>query len=131
MFSEPPINIVKGILTDSEISFDDTLHFPVGNDFSTLVSGEYRFGIRASHISLTRRAKSDIEVHMTVDLAEISGSETFLHVHNEHFYMTAHLEGVHEFRVDTPVTLYFSAHKIYAFDHEGAVVHIPTHLRGI
>ncbi|MCK2043867.1 ABC transporter ATP-binding protein [Chromohalobacter japonicus] len=131
MFSEPPINIVKGTLSGSEISFDNTLHFPVGNDLSTLEPGEYRFGIRASHISLTPRAKSDIEIHMIVDLAEISGSETFLHVHNEHFYMTVHLEGVHEFRVDSPVKLYFPAHKVYAFDHEGAVVHIPTHLRGI
>ncbi|MDT8895180.1 ABC transporter ATP-binding protein [Halomonas sp. I1] len=131
MFSEPPINIVKGVITASRVSFDETLHFPVNDDLSGLSPGEYRFGIRASHISLTPRAEDDIEVNMIVDLAEISGSETFLHVHNDLFHMTVHLEGVHEFRVDEPVTLYFPTHKVYAFDRQGAVVHIPEHLGGI
>ena len=45
--------------------------------------------------------------------------------------MTVHLEGVHEFNVDAPVTLYFPTHKVYAFDRQGAVVHIPTHLGGV
>lgn len=131
MFSEPPINIVKGIISGGEVTFDKALHFPINDDLRSLAPGEYRFGVRASHISLTPRAKDDIEVQMTVDLAEISGSETFLHVHNDLFHMTVHLEGVHEFPVDAPVTLYFPTHKVYAFDRQGAVVHIPTHLGGM
>ncbi|PXX99680.1 ABC transporter ATP-binding protein [Halomonas sp. LBP4] len=131
MFSEPPINIVRGIISGSEVTFDKRLHFPLNDELRSLPPGEYRFGVRASHLSLTPRAKDDIEVKMTVDLAEISGSETFLHVHNDLFNMTVHLEGVHEFAVDAPVTLYFPTHKVYAFDRQGAVVHIPTHLGGI
>ncbi|MDT0501225.1 MULTISPECIES: ABC transporter ATP-binding protein [unclassified Halomonas] len=131
LFSEPPINIVKGVISGGEVTFDKTLHFPINDDLRGLAPGEYRFGVRASHISLLPRAESDIELKMTVDLAEISGSETFLHVHNDLYHMTAHLEGVLEFRVDAPVTLYFPTHKIYAFDHEGAVVHIPSHLGGV
>ncbi|MDR5901324.1 ABC transporter ATP-binding protein [Halomonas icarae] len=131
LFSEPPINIVKWVVSGGEVTFDKTLHFPINDDLRGLAPGEYRFGVRASHISLLPRAESDIELKMTVDLAEISGSETFLHVHNDLYHMTAHLEGVHEFRDDAPVTLYFPTHKIYAFDHEGAVVHIPSHLGGV
>ncbi|RTR00171.1 ABC transporter ATP-binding protein [Halomonas nitroreducens] len=131
MFSEPPINIVEGIVSGAEVTFDSRLHFPINDDLRSLPPGEYRFGVRASHISLTPRAEDDIEVQMIVDLAEISGSETFLHVHNERFHMTVHLEGVHEFSVDAPVTLYFPTHKVYAFDRQGAVVHIPTHLGGM
>lgn len=131
MFSEPPINIVEGIISGSEVTFDKHLHFPVNEDLRSLPPGEYSFGVRASHISLTPRAKDDIEVKMTVDLAEISGSETFLHVHNDLFNMTVHLEGVHQFDPGQEVTLYLPAHKLYAFDRQGAVVHIPTHLGGI
>ncbi|MCW4151175.1 ABC transporter ATP-binding protein [Halomonas sp. 18H] len=131
MFSEPPINIVKGIVSGAEISFDKHLRFPAGKELGTLSPGEYRFGIRASHITLAPRAEDDVEMAMTVDLAEISGSETFLHVHNDQFFMTVHLEGVHEFAVNAPIKLYFPAHKVYAFDRAGAVVHIPTHLGGI
>ncbi|GAA0635799.1 ABC transporter ATP-binding protein [Halomonas beimenensis] len=131
MFSEPPINIIDGIISGAEVTFDKRLHFPVNEDLRSLPPGEYSFGIRASHISLTPRSEDDIAVKMIVDLAEISGSETFLHVHNDLFHLTVHLEGVHEFRVDAPVTLYFPTHKVYAFDRHGAVVHIPTHLGGI
>ncbi|MDN3523849.1 ABC transporter ATP-binding protein [Halomonas sabkhae] len=131
MFSEPPINIVTGSVSGTEIRFDESLHFPAGEALGKLSPGDYRFGIRASHITLKPRASDDVELRMSVDIAEISGSETFLHVHNDHFHMTVHLDGVHEFAVDEPVTLYFPAHKVYAFDRDGAVVHIPAHLGGI
>ncbi|MDT8878357.1 ABC transporter ATP-binding protein [Halomonas saccharevitans] len=131
MFSEPPINIVHGLISGDEVTFDERTHFPLNDDLRSLPPGEYRFGVRASHISLAPRAKDDIEVQMIVDLAEISGSETFLHVHNDRFHMTVHLGGVHEFDVDAPVTLYFPTHKVYAFDRHGDVVHIPTHLGGV
>jgi len=131
MFSEPPINIVQGTISGSEITFDGGIHFPINDDLRTLATGEYRFGIRASHITLERQAEDDIEVEMTVDIAEISGSETFLHVHNDLFHMTVLLAGVHEFDPDDPVTLHFPPHKVYAFDRQGAAVHIPTHLGGM
>lgn len=131
MFSEPPINIVRGIISGSEVSFDGDIHFPINDDLRSLAPGEYRFGIRASHITLAPQAPDDIEVEMTVDIAEISGSETFLHVHNDLFPMTVLLAGVHEFDPDDAVTLYFPTHKVYAFDRQGAVVHIPTHLGGM
>lgn len=130
MFSEPPINILRGMISGDEVSFDERRCFPVSDDLRGLAPGEYRFGVRASHISLGPQAADDIEVDMIVDLAEISGSETFLHVHGDRFYMTVHLEGVHEFTVDAPVTLYFPARKVYVFDRQGGVVHIPAHLGG-
>ncbi|WP_136246506.1 ABC transporter ATP-binding protein [Halomonas borealis] len=131
MFSEPPINIIDGCVSGTEVTFDSGWHFPLDDDLRALPAGEYRFGVRASHISLTPQAGDDIEMRMSVDLAEISGSETFLHVHNERVHLTVHLAGVHEFCVDAPVTLYVPTHKVYVFDREGAVVHIPSHLGGI
>ncbi|MDV6319021.1 ABC transporter ATP-binding protein [Chromohalobacter sp. HP20-39] len=130
MFSEPSINILDGIVSEGELTFDRKEHFALDYDLKRLPSGNYRFGVRASHISLTPQTSDDITVNMIVDLAEISGSETFLHVHNELFHMTVYLEGIHEFPVDAPVTLYFPAHKIYAFDRQGVVMHIPRHLGG-
>nr|WP_298251049.1 ABC transporter ATP-binding protein [uncultured Halomonas sp.] len=130
LFSEPPINIVSGDVSSGAVSLDNTGFFPVSDDLRGLAPGTYRFGVRASHVSLVPQSKNDVEITMTVDLAEISGSETFLHVHNEHFHMTAHLKGIHDFGVDVPVTLYIPTHKVYVFDREGRVVHIPAHLRG-
>lgn len=131
MFSEPPINILHGSISGSEVTFDSRLHFPVSEGLRALPPGEYRFGVRASHISLSPRAKDDIALEMVVDMAEISGSETFLHAHDDRFHLTVHLGGVHELRAGSPLTLYFPTHKVYAFDRQGAVVHIPAHLGGM
>ncbi|WP_290785672.1 ABC transporter ATP-binding protein [Halomonas sp.] len=127
MFSEPPINVMRGIISGSEVTFDKRVHFPLTDDLRTLAPGEYRCGVRPAHISLLPRSADDIEVEMEVDMAEISGSETFLHVTSALFHLTVHLEGVHEFTPGQAIKLYIPARKVYAFDRQGAVVHIPTH----
>ncbi|MAX33208.1 MAG: ABC transporter ATP-binding protein [Halomonadaceae bacterium] len=131
MFSEPPINIVDGRIAGREVQLDGGIQFPLNDDLRTLGEGDFRFGIRASHIALHPQADDDLALEMRVDLTELSGSETFLHVHNERFEMTVLLEGVHEFDPDDRVTLYVPTHKVYAFDRQGGVVHIPAHLGGL
>ncbi|PAU76542.1 ABC transporter ATP-binding protein [Halomonas salipaludis] len=127
MFSEPPINVVPGLVSGSEVSFDETLYFSADEVFSRLDPGSYHFGVRASHISLSRHHPSDLEVEVSVELAEISGSETFLHVRNDIFSLVLHLGGVHRFDTDQRIKVYLPTHKMYAFDQHGAIVHVPSH----
>ncbi|MCB5160457.1 ABC transporter ATP-binding protein [Marinomonas algarum] len=129
MFSEPPINVVPGRVSEEEVTFDDTVHFRLNNDLRRLSPGEYQFGVRASHIGLVPHADDDLELPVRVDLAEISGSETFLHVHNPHFDLVLHLSGVHAYHVDQEIKVYFPTHKLYAFDANGTMVHSPARMR--
>src|SRR5690554_6866013 len=76
MFSEPPINVVPAIVSDTQVTFDRNMHFSLSGNLANLVPGQYQFGIRASHISLERRSQSDLEIDVKVDIAEISGAET-------------------------------------------------------
>lgn len=130
MFSEPPINVIPGIVTESEVTFDDSVHFKLNADLRDLKPGSYQFGVRASHINLVPHADDDLELPVTVDLAEISGSETFLHVRRDQFQLVLHLSGVHEYGVDEKIKIYFPTHKVYAFDMSGSVVHVPARLGG-
>lgn len=125
MFSEPPINIVQGRVSETEVTFDDTVHFQLNTDLRGLQPGDYQFGVRASHVGLVPHADDDLEVPVRVELAEISGSETFLHVKNPHFDLVLHLSGVHEYPVDKEIKIYFPTHKLYAFDPSGDLVHAP------
>jgi glycerol transport system ATP-binding protein len=68
----------------------------------------------------------DLELAVTVDLAEISGSETFLHVRNEHFALVLHLPGVHEYDVDSPILVYIPTHKLFVFDTQGKLAQAPS-----
>ncbi|OAZ96119.1 ABC transporter ATP-binding protein [Halomonas sp. G11] len=125
MFSEPPINIVPGRLTDNEITFDNDTHFTCDDALQKLPPGDYQFGVRASHLSLTPQAPDDLELPVTVDVAEISGSETFLHARHAHFPLVLHLLGIHELKVNQPIKVYFPTHKLFVFDQQGHIVHTP------
>ncbi|OZG73166.1 ABC transporter ATP-binding protein [Hahella sp. CCB-MM4] len=126
MFSEPPINVVNGRVTESEVSFDQTVHFPLNQDLRGLKPGQYQFGVRASHIGLVPQNDDDLELSVKVDLAEISGSETFLHVRNDYMNLVLHLSGVHGYDVDEDINIYFPTHKLYAFDMNGQMVQAPA-----
>ncbi len=126
LFSEPPINLMPGRITGTEVSFADAVHFPLNPDLQDIAEGEYRFGVRPSHIGLVPSNDDDLELAVTVDLAEISGSETFLHVSNDQFVLVLHLPGVHEYDVDTPILIYIPTHKLFAFDTQGQLVQAPS-----
>jgi glycerol transport system ATP-binding protein len=117
LFSEPPINLMPG--------FANFVHFPLNVDLRPVGEGEFRFGVRPSHISLVPSNDDDLELAVTVEVAEISGSETFLHVRNEHFLLVLHLPGVHEYDVDAPIRIYIPTHKLFVFDTQGRLVQAP------
>lgn len=125
LFSEPPINLLAGRIADSEVSLEDCLHFPLNADLRQLGSGNYRFGVRPSHIGLVPSNDDDLEISAMVELAEISGSETFLHVCNAHFGLVLHLQGVHDYGVDAPIRVYIPTHKLFVFDTDGQLVQAP------
>lgn len=125
LFSEPPINLMCGRISDGEVSFEDFVHFPLTAELRGLEQGDYRFGVRPGHIGLVPSNDDDLELAVIVELAEISGSETFLHVRSEHFALVLHLQGVHEYDVDAPIRIYIPTHKLFVFDARDQLVLAP------
>lgn len=129
LFSEPPINLLDGRVQGQEVSFADCAHFALNGELRGLAQGPFRFGVRPSHISLVPSNDDDLELAVVVELAEISGAETYLHVRNEHLRLVAHLPGVHDFAVDTPIQVYIPTHRLFVFAPDGALVQAPRSAR--
>ena len=55
----------------------------------------------------------------------MGGSETFLHVRNEHFSLVLHLPGVHAYDVDAAIRVYIPTHKLFVFDEQGRLIQAP------
>ena len=72
--NDPAMNLLSGEIADSKVIINSKMSFDVPIHFKNLQSGQYTFGIRASDISLDKKGYP-----FNVELAEISGSETFLH----------------------------------------------------
>ncbi|MGB3727139.1 MAG: ABC transporter ATP-binding protein [Glaciecola sp.] len=122
---DPEINLFKGVLVENEIVFGAQLYFPKSARFSTIKQGQYTFGVKPSHLSLLPTNDDDFEFSMHVKLAEISGSETFLHVACKHLNFLVHLAGVHEYKIDSPIKIYLPLHKFFVFDEDGTTIIQP------
>jgi glycerol transport system ATP-binding protein len=82
-------------------------------------------GIRAGALRVAARA-GDIALPGQVELAEISGSDTFLHVDTPIGELVAQLTGVHEFTLGTPVMLHLDPGQVYVFDAAGDLLLAPA-----
>jgi ABC-type sugar transport system ATPase subunit len=76
----------------------------------------------------------DVAVHRPGDaalagvaeLAEISGSDTFVHLSTPLGALVAQLVGVHYFELGAAVTMHFSPQDVYLFDAQGALLRAPV-----
>lgn len=121
-FSDPPINLVASERTETG------LRLPTGQtleiELPVTSPRELTVGVRASALKLTSK-DGDVPVAGEVELAEISGSDTFVHVQTALGPLVAQLTGVHEFDLGANVTLHMSPDNIYVFENDGPLLVAP------
>jgi glycerol transport system ATP-binding protein len=72
----------------------------------------------------------DVEVQGVVELAEISGSDTFVHVDTPWGELVAQLTGVHYFELGAQVRLHLNPAQAYVFGADEALVLAPQRAGG-
>ena len=73
-----------------------------------------------------RARPGDVALPGKVELAEISGSDTFVHVSTPVGEVVAQLTGVHDFNLGAAVTLHVDPAQVYAFDAAGQLLTAPA-----
>ena len=125
VFSDPPINLLQAHKTEQALHIGHDVSVPLAGHLQNLPNGHYQFGIRANHLFARRRSTVDVEIDCVVELAEIGGSETFIHVQHDQVGMVVQQEGVHEFRIGEALKVYVDPRHFYAFDAAGKLVAAP------
>ena len=127
-FSDPAMNIVAGSVEGNHLRLGDASQVQLQQHLVGLKPGSYQFGMRANHLQLQRNADTDVEFLTTINLAEISGSETFVHVaHNEDAW-TVQQQGIHNYQIDDQLQVYIDPARLYVFDLDGHLVVSPASL---
>lgn len=121
-FSDPPMNLVEAEAVDGGLRLRGGVNLPV--DLPGEASRSVTVGIRASALRETARP-GDIGIPGEVELAEISGSDTFVHVNTAQGELVAQLTGVHEFDLGAHITLHIDPSQVYVFDRAGDLVRAP------
>ncbi|MEO5846075.1 MAG: TOBE domain-containing protein, partial [Caldimonas sp.] len=122
-FSDPPMNLFAGQASASGVSLRGGVE--VALTLPATRSQTLTVGIRSGALHVEPR-KGDIALPGTVELAEISGSDTFLHVDTAIGELVAQLTGVHEFTLGAPVTLHLDPSQVYVFDAAGDLLAAPA-----
>ena len=99
---------------------------PLSGHLDRLRDGPHMLGVRANHLSIRTRDADTIAIPATVELAEISGSETFIHVKNGDLRWVVQEEGVHEHALHQAVQVYLDPSRLYAFDASGSLEAAPV-----
>lgn len=128
LFSEPPINIINGVVNNGTVTIGNGVSFQFTQLTTEVSSGEFSFGIRPHHITMSQKNDDDIALDLKVDVAEISGSETFLHMSDNSISAVAQLTGVHNFHTDAAVRVYLPVNKLYVFDLNGKMIQSPAYI---
>ena len=123
-FSDPPMNLMAASATAQGVRLQGGAEFAVPLPQGLAADG-LTVGVRASALRVQARP-GDVSVAGVVELAEISGSDTFVHATTPWGDLVAQLTGVHYFELGAAVTLHLDPAQVYVFGADGRLVWAPA-----
>ncbi|MBF6616501.1 MAG: ABC transporter ATP-binding protein [Candidimonas sp.] len=128
-FSDPPMNFFQAFPVPGGVQLPRSVLLPLAlPSGANAQNKDLTVGLRASALRLQFR-EGDLSVHGKVLLAEISGSDTFVHVGSDIGDLVAQVAGVHHFEIGANATLHFAPSAAYVFDIDGELLLAPTQAR--
>ncbi len=121
-FSDPPMNLLPASAASIGVTLAAGVNLSV--PLPTSATSALTIGVRASALRVRERP-GDVSLPGTVELAEISGSDTFVHVATPVGELVAQLTGVHQFELGAKVTLFLNPAQVYVFDANGDLLVAP------
>ena len=120
VFSDPPINTVAVDKRGGKFHLGDTVDWPVPGNHAGLADGSYLVGIRPHHLTVGAAPDDSVKVRGTVRVAEISGSESIVHVDVQGHNWVSQSHGVHPYRVGDTADLFVHIGRCLYFAASGA-----------
>ncbi len=114
--NDPPMNILDGAIEGGGIQLKGGVRLKVPAHMARLSPGPYRFGLRAADLSLGRM------IGTRVELSEISGSQTILHLRGDIGAMILFEDGVYQHAMGDAVRVDLDTERIFCFSTDGDLV---------
>jgi len=126
VFSDPPINYLNGTVQADKARLAKDIEIPLDGHLRSVPPGNYIFGVRSNHLFLSKVAKEDAEIRVKIELAEINGSETFIHVNHGDYRLVVQEDGIHPLRIGSEIAIYVNPCCFFVYDEAGALVASPS-----
>ena len=125
VFSDPPINYLHAHVQDDVAVMGQDVHMKLNGHMAGLDRGRYQFGVRANRLFLSPTSDKDIEINATVELSEINGSETFIHVNHADAPLVVQEDGIHSRKIGSKIALFANPSSFFVYNDDGQLVASP------
>ncbi|MBB1633985.1 ABC transporter ATP-binding protein [Cupriavidus sp. UME77] len=122
-FSDPPMNLMAGNLLAGAVTLPGGVVVPLPGAVEQ--GGTVTVGVRAGALRLDA-VPGSVPVAGRVALAELSGSDTFVHMDSPVGNLVAQFPGVVDLELGAPLTLHLDPAQLYLFDADGMRIHAPS-----
>jgi glycerol transport system ATP-binding protein len=122
VFSDPPINTATVNKHGNSFVLTDSVRWPVSDKYSGMADGSYTLGIHPHHVTLGKARDDSITISGLVHVAEISGSESIVHVDIAGNSWVSESQGIHPFVVGDSTELHMQVGRCLYFSDDGNLV---------
>ncbi len=125
IFSHPPINVTTIVKSSGVIAIPGVTEWQCPEVFRDRPDGEYLLGIRPHHLSLTspERDARLVTISGTVQLAEISGSVSLVHMRINGNDWISESGGIHPHSIGESIKVYMHLDGCLYFDRDGTAIY--------
>jgi len=120
-FSDPPLNIMK-ISKQGGVLNNNNQQLKAIGKFKDLLDGDYSIGFRPHHLQSNTATSDTLNFQGQVELTEINGSETLLHLQINQQRWVSQLHGIHKLNENQKIELGLNPKNCFVFDHDGQLV---------
>lgn len=127
VFSDPPLNMLNAVKSGGTVSLGTGVSIRAAGILEGLADGAYTVAFRAHHLTLDASGDHSIAIPAVVSVAEITGSETFVHLDAGAHRFVALVPGVRRLEPGDRVTAFIGPERLFLFDEDGgfALANLP------
>ena len=122
VFADPPLNTATVDKRNGAVQLNDDVTWPAVGPAAGLPEGRYTVGFRPYHITPAPLGAAALRVQAHVLLAELSGSESIVHVEVGGCNWVSQSHGVHAVAVGAVEPMYLQTDRFFYFDGDGALL---------
>ncbi|KLK93411.1 ABC transporter ATP-binding protein [Microvirga vignae] len=126
VFSDPPLNTLTIRKSGGSATLSTGGQVLATDVLATVPDGDYTVGFRAHHLSLVSSGGDEITIPASVSVAEITGSESYVHLDaGEHRFVSL-VPGVQRLEPGLSITAYLDPRHLFLFDPTGRLAAAST-----
>ncbi len=122
VFSDPPMNFLSVRKEGSRLSFGEGQSVPVPAGLAGHADGAYSAGFRPNHLELIQATPDAMAFRAMLNVTEITGSETFIHLGHQGARWVGLVHGVHDLRIGRELEVFLDPAHVYIFGTDGRLV---------